>query len=140
MLTWSDSQSDTQPASFDSIVPSNNFYTDSVPLPQVSLNQARPSTSSVNNASPPSGALSAASKSKSSSPPAERPNKVEKTFHFVSNSDKKTATRIRNTMASRKLRDSKVSKIAALEVELEKQIEEAKMWRERAVSMGWKDV
>ncbi|KAK5103744.1 hypothetical protein LTS08_003163 [Lithohypha guttulata] len=67
------------------------------------------------------------------------PSKVQKTFHFVANSDKKTATRLRNTMTSRNLRQSKISRIAELERELEKQKEESELWRRRALEAGWQD-
>lgn len=65
--------------------------------------------------------------------------KVTKTFHFVENSDKKTATRLRNTMASRNLRQSKVNRIAQLEKELEKQLQEAEIWKRRAIAAGWNE-
>lgn len=65
--------------------------------------------------------------------------KIQKTFHFVANSDKKTATRLRNTMTSRNLRQSKVSRIAQLEKELEEQKEEMELWKQRAIERGWKD-
>lgn len=65
--------------------------------------------------------------------------RVEKTFHFVANSDKKTATRLRNTMTSRNLRQSKMSRIAQLEKELEKQKKEVEMWKRRAIEGGWKN-
>lgn len=90
----------------------------------------RPLSEQSRKASPSGDTSSSASRSK--------PSKVEKTFHFVANDDKRTATRIRNTMASRKLRDSKVSRIAALERELEAQAEELKLWRQRAIDAGWK--
>lgn len=73
--------------------------------------------------------------SKSASPPS----RVQKTFHFVENSDKKTATRLRNTLTSRNLRQSKVSRIAELERELERQQQETEMWRRRALEAGWKN-
>lgn len=60
-----------------------------------------------------------------------------KEFHFVANSDKKTATRLRNTMTSRNLRQSKVSRIAQLEKELEEQLRMTEKWRARAVELGW---
>lgn len=65
------------------------------------------------------------------------PSKVQKTFHFVENSDKKTATRLRNTMTSRNLRQSKLSRIAELEKELERQQQETEKWRQRAIQVGW---
>lgn len=72
-------------------------------------------------------------------PPPGRSGKVEKkTFHFVANSDKKTAARLRNTMTSRNLRQSKVSRIAELERELERQQAEVEMWKQRALESGWK--
>lgn len=66
-------------------------------------------------------------------------SKVTKTFHFVANSDKKTATRLRNTLASRSLRQSKVNRIAQLEKELEKQLQETETWQRRAIEAGWKE-
>jgi len=86
----------------------------------------------------PSKKRSSPSSSHSSSLPDAR-NKVQKTFHFVADSDKKTAARIRNTMTSRNLRQSKVSRITELERELERQQAEAEEWRRRAVEAGWKE-
>lgn len=103
-------------------------------MPQVSSSSSPPQRSSH----PPSEHSPKASGETSSSASRSKSNKVEKTFHFVANDDKRTATRIRNTMASRKLRDSKVSRIAALERELEAQAEELKLWRQRAIDAGWK--
>lgn len=60
-----------------------------------------------------------------------------KQFHFVANSDKKTATRLRNTMTSRNLRQSKVSRIAQLEKELAEQLSKTEKWKARAVELGW---
>lgn len=60
-----------------------------------------------------------------------------KQFHFVANSDKKTATRLRNTMTSRNLRQSKVSRIAQLERELEEQLQMTEKWKTRAKELGW---
>lgn len=74
-----------------------------------------------------------------SSNPAAQDLKINKTFHFVANNDKKTAARIRNTMTSRNLRQSKVSRIAELERELERQQAEAEMWKRRAVEAGWQE-
>lgn len=74
------------------------------------------------------------------SPIAKSTNsKVTKTFHFVANSDKKTATRLRNTLASRNLRQSKVNRIAQLEKQLEKQLQETEIWQRRAIEAGWKE-
>lgn len=63
--------------------------------------------------------------------------KVHKTFHFVDNDNKKEAARLRNTMTSRNLRQSKVSRIAELERLLEESRREANLWEGRARSSGW---
>ena len=60
-------------------------------------------------------------------------------FHFVLNSDKKRATQLRNTIASRMHRESKVSRIKELEKELERREREADVWQVRAKKMGWKE-
>lgn len=63
--------------------------------------------------------------------------KVQKTFHFVDNANKTEAARLRNTMTSRNLRQSKVSRIAELERLLEQSQNEAAMWKKRAVDAGY---
>lgn len=90
--------------------------------------------------STPSPSLTRADKRSPTSAPSA-PSRIEKntkTFHFVANSDKKTATRLRNTMTSRNLRQSKVSRIAELEKALEAQQAETEKWRQRALLAGWK--
>lgn len=96
-------------------------FTTSVPSP--SGTKTRPSSTTTPTTTLTDPSLSKVTKSKE--------------FHFVANSDKKTATRLRNTMTSRNLRQSKVSRIAQLEKELEDQLAEAEKWKARALGMGW---
>lgn len=112
--------------------------TPSVPSTQQGADSARTTPIQPLTDIPPNPSLYSAKKRGSPSfscPPA----KTQKTFHFVANNDKKTAARIRNTMTSRNLRQSKVSRIAELERALERQREESEMWRRRAVEAGWND-
>lgn len=87
--------------------------------------------------SPPSLPTPTCSTSPKSSSPA--PAKVTKEFHFVANSDKAGAARVRNTMASRKHRQSKVNRIAELEKLLAEAEEERDMWKQRALEKGVKN-
>lgn len=76
-----------------------------------------------------------------SAKPASKKGSINKAraYHFVSNSDKRAAITLRNTITSRRYRDSKVGRIAELESELEKARMERELWRERALRMGWRD-
>lgn len=96
------------------------------------------SQSSMASASSPPTTTPPAKEGSKSPPSASLPKMQKKIFHFVANSDKKTATRLRNTMTSRNLRQSKVSRIAELEKALERQAEETEKWRQRAMQSGWR--
>ncbi|KAL9620673.1 MAG: hypothetical protein Q9160_004809 [Pyrenula sp. 1 TL-2023] len=62
-----------------------------------------------------------------------------KDFYFVNNSDKISAAGIRNTLTSRKYRQSKVDRIRELEKELASRTFEMEMWKSRALRMGWNE-
>ena len=70
---------------------------------------------------------------------AQNSKTQQKTYHFVSNSDKTSATAVRNAITSRKYRESKVSRIRELERQLESKAAELELWKERALSAGWID-
>lgn len=57
----------------------------------------------------------------------------------MANSDKAGAARVRNTMASRKHRQSKVNRIAELERMLAEAEEERDAWKDRALRQGWNE-
>ncbi|KAK5100191.1 hypothetical protein LTR70_001820 [Exophiala xenobiotica] len=150
----------TATAATDTVPPS---LADMHPNPNPNPNPSPPSANTVTvsaastaqnpdlaPAAPPISTAHAKKRSSPSSPPPPSPSpspsalgpsnsKIQKTFHFVANNDKRTAARIRNTMTSRNLRQSKVSRIAELERELERQRGESELWRVRAVRAGWKD-
>lgn len=67
-----------------------------------------------------------------------KPPRVIKKYHFIPNHDKHSAAQIRNTLASRKYRESKIGRITDLERQLQRNEAEKEMWRQRALRLGWK--
>lgn len=63
----------------------------------------------------------------------------QRPIYFVDMTDKKAARRVRNTMASRKHRQSKLERIRELERSLAKCEDERTQWRRRAMQLGWKE-
>lgn len=98
--------------------------------PSASVQDAVPTTRKRSSDSPPKAPSGPSSPVKG--------GKVQKTFHFVENSNKREAARLRNTMTSRNLRQSKISRIAELERLLEESQTETEMWKKRALIAGWK--
>lgn len=122
------------PAKVDSLTKSPSTYSTSSSYPDV-VKQSSRDVVYINN-KPHNSSLST-SKDILTYPSTSKVTK-SKQFHFVANSDKKTATRLRNTMTSRNLRQSKVSRIAQLEKELEDQLRTTQKWKARAMELGWR--
>ena len=66
-------------------------------------------------------------------------NTGSKEFEIVDMTDKKACARVRNTLNSRKYRQSKVDRIRELELQLRKSKAERELWKTRAKSLGWNE-